>query len=151
MAVGAIVKYSLIRLLLFAVPFGLMFWAGWDPVISAIVAAVFAGLASYIFFNRQQTQVADEVAARRQRRRERLGITDDDLESGPTDEDEEDALLGDEDPLSDSAASPAEPVSGTDTPHPAAEPTEDATDADTSSETDARPDADAGQDTRTDR
>ena len=86
MPVAAILKYSVIRIALFAVPFALMFWAGWDLVLAAIVAAVFAGLASYLFFNRQQRQVAAEVAERAARRRERRG--DDAVEAGPTDEDD---------------------------------------------------------------
>ncbi|HEY1530629.1 MAG TPA: DUF4229 domain-containing protein [Galbitalea sp.] len=58
------VKYSLIRLAIFAVVLAVLLVVGLNPFVAAVVAAVAGLVLSYVFFRRVRDQVAAELAAR---------------------------------------------------------------------------------------
>lgn len=63
------IKYSLIRLAIFAVVFVVLLLVGMNAVLAALVAVVAGFALSYIFFRRVRDEVAAELAARDSKRR----------------------------------------------------------------------------------
>jgi len=53
------VSYSVIRLLLFAVPLVILLLAGVGPIIATIIAAIIGLCLSYIFLRTQRVRIAD--------------------------------------------------------------------------------------------
>jgi hypothetical protein len=76
-------SYSVIRLLLFAVPLVILLVAGVDPIVATIIAAIVGLCLSYIFLRTPRARVAESVYRARHR------------ESAPTsaDADYEDAAV----------------------------------------------------------
>lgn len=93
-------RYTLLRVLLFAAPLAVLLIAGVTPWIAVLVAALFGFSASLIFLRRQREQLAEDLYAARHR--EAPVVRDDD--------EVEDAAID--------AAGPADPPSGSaaDTP-----------------------------------
>ncbi len=67
MVVSPWIQYSLVRLALFGVSFGLLMAAAIDWWWSALIASVIAMTVSYIFFTSLRDAVALDLAARRER------------------------------------------------------------------------------------
>lgn len=61
------VLYSLVRVGIFAVTFGLLFALGIEWWLAAIIAAVIGLCVAYIFFGKLRDAVALDIAARRAR------------------------------------------------------------------------------------
>jgi hypothetical protein len=59
--------YTVLRIVLFAVPLAVLLIAGVDPWVSAAVAAVFGFSASLIFLRRQRESIATDLYAARHR------------------------------------------------------------------------------------
>ena len=59
--------YTVLRIVLFAVPLAVLLIAGVDPWVSAAVAAVFGFSASLIFLQRQRESIATDLYAARHR------------------------------------------------------------------------------------
>lgn len=59
--------YTVLRIVLFAVPLAVLLIAGVDPWVSAAVAAVFGFSASIIFLRRQRESIATDLYAARHR------------------------------------------------------------------------------------
>jgi uncharacterized protein (DUF58 family) len=73
--------YSLLRLLLFAVPLVVVYALGGNIVIAAVAAAIIGVCLSVILLHRQRTEVAADLEARLSARRtNRARITDEDVE-----------------------------------------------------------------------
>lgn len=60
-------RYTLLRVLLFAVPLAVLLIAGVTPWIAVLVAALFGFSASLIFLRRQREQLATDLYAARHR------------------------------------------------------------------------------------
>ena len=88
--------YTVLRLVLFAVPLVVVYLLGGNIVIAAVAAAVIGVCLSVILLHRQRTEVAAELEARLSARRANRTL--------PTDEDVEDAAAGDQN--ANAAASP---------------------------------------------
>jgi uncharacterized protein DUF4229 len=58
------IKYSLIRLAIFAVALAALLIAGVNPFLAAVVAAIAGFALSYIFFRKIRDEVAAELASR---------------------------------------------------------------------------------------
>ncbi|WP_353816006.1 DUF4229 domain-containing protein [Agromyces sp. SYSU T00266] len=69
-------RYTLLRVLLFAAPLVVLLVAGVTPWISVIVAALFGFSASLIFLRKQREELATDLYAARHR--EQPVVTDDD-------------------------------------------------------------------------
>lgn len=67
------VTYSLVRLGLFAVALLVLWWAGMGGWLLVLVAALVAGVLSYVLLGRQRTAAATWIADRRAARRPRFG------------------------------------------------------------------------------
>jgi uncharacterized membrane protein len=63
--VRAVLLYSVLRVLAFAVPFGILYAMGLDWWIAALVAAALGFCVSYIFLRRQREHVAVQLAEAR--------------------------------------------------------------------------------------
>ena len=59
--------YTVLRIVLFAVPLAVLLIAGVDPWVSAAVAAVFGFSASLLFLRRQRESIATDLYAARNR------------------------------------------------------------------------------------
>lgn len=90
----AFLKYAVIRLTLFIIPFGVMVLVGWNPLIAGGLSLLFASLASYIFLRRQRDDLAAVLAERAERRKQEQAAS---LEAGELDESVEDAILDERD------------------------------------------------------
>jgi hypothetical protein len=75
--------YTALRILLFGVPLGVLLWAGVNPWVSAVVAAVFGFSASLIFLRRPRESIATDLYAARHR----------EVPATRADDDEEDAAV----------------------------------------------------------
>lgn len=62
MRVRAVLVYTVLRVLAFAVPFGILYAVGLEWWISALVAAAIGFCVSYIFLRRQRDDVARRLA-----------------------------------------------------------------------------------------
>ncbi len=71
-------SYTLIRITLFAVPFGVLMASGVFWLWSALIATVFSFCASYIFLRRQRETMAEDLSAIRRGRK--APAVDDDVE-----------------------------------------------------------------------
>ena len=70
--------YTVLRVLLFAVPLAVLLVAGVNPWVSAAVAALFGLSASLIFLRRPRESIANDLYAARHR--ETPAVRDDDAE-----------------------------------------------------------------------
>lgn len=75
--------YTALRILLFGVPLGVLLWAGVNPWVSAVIAAVFGLSASLIFLRRPRESIATDLYAARHR----------EVPATRDDDDEEDAAV----------------------------------------------------------
>lgn len=80
MRVRAWVLYSIVRVLVFAVPFGILFAIGLDWWIAALVAAAIGFCLSYIFLRDLRAGVTTRLASRGTRLTPRA---DEEAEDGP--------------------------------------------------------------------
>jgi uncharacterized membrane protein YdjX (TVP38/TMEM64 family) len=61
------IKYTIVRLAIFAVALALLLLTGMNPFLAALIAAVAGFALSYIFFRKLRDQVAAELASRNQK------------------------------------------------------------------------------------
>lgn len=61
------IKYTIVRLAIFAVALALLLVTGMNPFLAAVIAAVAGFALSYIFFRKLRDQVAVELATRNQK------------------------------------------------------------------------------------
>lgn len=81
MRVRAWVLYSIARVLVFAVPFGILYAIGLDWWIAALIAAAVGFCVSYIFLRGLREGVTTQLAGRRERL---TPSSDEEAEDGPT-------------------------------------------------------------------
>lgn len=77
-------RYTLLRVLLFAAPLAVLLIAGVTPWIAVLVAALFGFSASLIFLRRQREQLAEDLYAARHREA-RVARDDDEVEDAAVD------------------------------------------------------------------
>jgi predicted MFS family arabinose efflux permease len=78
--VRAWVIYSVVRVLVFAVPLGILMAIGFDWWIAALIAAAIGFCVSYIFLRPLRDQVATQLAESRSAATEASSRTDEDAE-----------------------------------------------------------------------
>jgi uncharacterized membrane protein YdjX (TVP38/TMEM64 family) len=61
------IKYTIVRLAIFAVALALLLLTGMNPFLAAVIAAIAGFALSYIFFRKLRDQVAAELATRNQK------------------------------------------------------------------------------------
>ena len=61
------IKYTIVRLAIFAVALALLLLTGMNPFLAAVIAAVAGFALSYIFFRKLRDEVAAELATRNQK------------------------------------------------------------------------------------
>ncbi|AWB94523.1 DUF4229 domain-containing protein [Agromyces badenianii] len=81
--------YTVLRVLLFAVPLAVLLIAGVDPLVSTIVAAVFGLSASLLFLRRPRESMASDLYAARHRETP-LVAEDDEVEDAAIERDSRD-------------------------------------------------------------
>ena len=81
MRVRAWILYSVVRVLVFAVPFGVLYAIGLDWWIAALIAAAIGFCVSYIFLRGLREGVTTQLAAAREQRL--TPRSDEEAEDGP--------------------------------------------------------------------
>lgn len=61
------IKYTIVRLAIFAVALALLLLTGMNPFLAAVIAAIAGFALSYIFFRKLRDRVAAELATRNQK------------------------------------------------------------------------------------
>ncbi|WP_293696748.1 DUF4229 domain-containing protein [uncultured Agrococcus sp.] len=91
-------KYAAIRLSLFAIPFLVMVFVGWHPLLAGGLSLIFAALASYIFLRKQKAEVSEALTERAERRKREKDAA---AAAKERDENVEDAILDEQAPEQD--------------------------------------------------
>lgn len=83
MRVRAVILFSIVRLLVFAVPFGILYGIGIDWWWAALLAALIGFCVSYIFLRPLRERVATQFAEARSGARTAAARSDEDAEDAP--------------------------------------------------------------------
>lgn len=83
MRVRAVVMFSILRVLVFAVPFGILYALGFDWWVAALLAALLGFCLSYIFLRPWRERVALQLARARERKAPAETSSDEDAEDVP--------------------------------------------------------------------